>query len=50
MADVKISIVRYDELLKKEATLETLERYYKSNGYLSAETGLLIIGNKEEEK
>jgi hypothetical protein len=50
MTEVTIPHWRYDELLKKEATLEVLARYYEKRQYVSAEDGLLILGNTEEEK
>ena len=48
MENVTISIERYNELLKAEATLEILTRFYKTSDYVSSKVALNIIGKTEE--
>lgn len=49
MANVTIPIERYNELLKKEATVETLTRIYKTSDYVSIKVAMDIIGETKEE-
>lgn len=49
MANISISIERYDELLKKEAIVETLTRIYKTSDYVSINVAMNIIGETEGE-